>query len=251
MESIPQKTCTKCKQSKPLDMFSPAKKGLHGRQSYCKPCMVLAQADYARRNPEKMRDKGRRRYSRHKDQINAERQAKRKNDGDALRERARERYWQDRERKAEERRQYNAENRERLNQARRMSYWRDPDRTRAASRSRYARNHEHIIRQSKIATKNWRARNRAAYNAKEHRYRAHKRGNGGTYTAQQWTELIERYGHQCLKCLRREPEIKLTVDHVIPVSLGGSNDISNIQPLCLSCNTSKRNRNTTDYRLLH
>jgi 5-methylcytosine-specific restriction endonuclease McrA len=40
----------------------------------------------------------------------------------------------------------------------------------------------------------------------------------------------------------------LTEDHVVPLSLGGSNDIDNIQPLCKSCNSSKRGRHI-DYRL--
>lgn len=36
-------------------------------------------------------------------------------------------------------------------------------------------------------------------------------------------------------------------DHVVPVLFGGSNDISNIQPLCRSCNSSK-GASTVDYR---
>ena len=31
----------------------------------------------------------------------------------------------------------------------------------------------------------------------------------------------------------------LTVDHVVPLSLGGGNGIDNIQPLCQNCNSSK------------
>lgn len=34
----------------------------------------------------------------------------------------------------------------------------------------------------------------------------------------------------------------LTRDHVIPLSAGGSNDISNIVPACLRCNQTKGGR---------
>ncbi len=50
-----------------------------------------------------------------------------------------------------------------------------------------------------------------------------------------------------LGCGYKEPEIKLTLDHVIPLSKGGRNIIDNIQPLCLACNDSKGTKNT-DYR---
>jgi 5-methylcytosine-specific restriction endonuclease McrA len=67
---------------------------------------------------------------------------------------------------------------------------------------------------------------------------------GEHFTAEEWLALVEECGGRCLCCGSQEP---LTVDHVIPLSLGGANSIDNIQPLCESCNLLK-DQGTTDYR---
>lgn len=73
--------------------------------------------------------------------------------------------------------------------------------------------------------------------AKRHLYL--KRGNGGSYTLGEWDLLKLQYGYTCPSCKKQEPVIKLTVDHIIPLSKGGSNNIENIQPLCGLCNSTK------------
>ncbi|MCA1716250.1 MAG: HNH endonuclease [Actinobacteria bacterium] len=50
----------------------------------------------------------------------------------------------------------------------------------------------------------------------------------------------------CLCC--GDGEALLTPDHVVPLSLGGSNLTENIQPLCVNCNSWK-NVKVIDYRL--
>ena len=55
--------------------------------------------------------------------------------------------------------------------------------------------------------------------------------------------LLER-DKVCLKC---GSETRLTIDHVTPLSKGGSNDYSNLQILCKKCNLSKGS-DIADYR---
>lgn len=69
----------------------------------------------------------------------------------------------------------------------------------------------------------------------------------GSHTDEQWQELKTFYSFKCLCCGRQEPAIKLTRDHVIPLTQGGSDSIDNIQPLCARCNSKKNYRNI-DYR---
>lgn len=79
------------------------------------------------------------------------------------------------------------------------------------------------------------------------RRRLRLRGVGGHHSLAQWKELKRRYDYTCLACGRREPEIELTRDHIVPLLNGGTDDIENIQPLCRSCNSSKSAK-AVDYR---
>lgn len=51
-------------------------------------------------------------------------------------------------------------------------------------------------------------------------------------------QLLENAGYKCQECENRE---NLTVDHIVPITRGGTNDVSNFQILCRSCNASKGN----------
>lgn len=69
-----------------------------------------------------------------------------------------------------------------------------------------------------------------------------KRANGGSHSLSEWHNLKAQYNWTCPCCYKQEPEIKLSQDHIIPVSKGGSDNIENIQPLCMPCNLRKHTR---------
>lgn len=75
--------------------------------------------------------------------------------------------------------------------------------------------------------------------------KARRRGAEGKFTPAEWRSLLDKYEHKCLWCGKTGG--KLTVDHVLPVSKGGTNYIDNIQPLCDHCNKSK-NARIIDFR---
>lgn len=69
------------------------------------------------------------------------------------------------------------------------------------------------------------------------------------HSEQQWQTLLEMTGHRCLYpgCA----SIKPTRDHIIPLAKEGTDEIDNIQPLCLSHNGFKQHHLIIDYRPAH
>lgn len=52
-------------------------------------------------------------------------------------------------------------------------------------------------------------------------------------------EILRRDNHTCHYCGGTSPTVALTVDHVIPRALGGTNDPSNLVAACRDCNAGK------------
>jgi diadenosine tetraphosphate (Ap4A) HIT family hydrolase len=61
-------------------------------------------------------------------------------------------------------------------------------------------------------------------------------------------EVLKRAKHRCELCGAHEDQAALHVDHIVPRAKGGSDDLSNFQTLCVTCNTNKRDRDDTDFR---
>jgi 5-methylcytosine-specific restriction endonuclease McrA len=74
--------------------------------------------------------------------------------------------------------------------------------------------------------------------ARKHRRRAQKAGAGGSCSPAQWRSILARCKGLCQRC--GSPG-EMTRDHIIPLSRGGSDDWTNIQPLCHGCNSIKCN----------
>jgi 5-methylcytosine-specific restriction endonuclease McrA len=117
---------------------------------------------------------------------------------------------------------------------------------------------------SNRASSEWKKRNREYVNAKmrerrqadpakyakikkrsNDKRRAQKLSSVGVLPVDYENIIFSLYGRVCLKC-RSDRNIEM--DHVIPLSTGGIHCITNMQPLCRSCNASKGNRSSDDYR---
>lgn len=52
-------------------------------------------------------------------------------------------------------------------------------------------------------------------------------------------EILRRDNHTCQYCGEKAPDVTLHVDHVIPVTLGGSDQPGNLVAACKDCNSGK------------
>lgn len=86
------------------------------------------------------------------------------------------------------------------------------------------------------------SKTRAYHNFYSRRREAAKKRAAGCHTFGEWEVLKAQFNWTCPCCKRIEPDIRLSQDHIVPVSRGGSDNIENIQPLCRSCNSRKHTK---------
>ena len=131
-------------------------------------------------------------------------------------------------------------NRERVKKYHRGWYEENKGRVKESSREWIRANPE----RARASRRKWHEANRECARLSARIRKANKRSNGGSFTRAEWKTLCAHYENKCLCC---GVGGIMSIDHVIPLSRGGTNDIGNLQPLCLTCNKHKHT-DSTDYR---
>ena len=84
--------------------------------------------------------------------------------------------------------------------------------------------------------------NRLNHKKYKHVRRAREVNANGFFDPAEFLSLVERLENKCPGCGIWFESKDFTIDHIVPLSKGGTNFIQNIQPLCMRCNVRKNAR---------
>jgi 5-methylcytosine-specific restriction endonuclease McrA len=222
------KVCIKCNERKEYSEFHKRDTAKDGYRNDCKACVSARSKGYYQANPDKYKNKA----SQWREE-NSERKA------------AADRAWQ--EANPEKVAEYRRRTRQ-AHKAERAAYNRgwiqnNAERSQAYHKQYRADNRDKLTESRRA----WREANKSKVLAYDRDRRARVRNQVGYIKPGYWEAVLRFYGGKCLKCGTTED---LTLDHVIPLSLGGLHELRNFQILCGSCNYSKQARSCADYRTM-
>lgn len=226
-----KKACALCKERKPIQSFHRNAASDDGCATYCKQCACRLKAESTKRCKGK-KDEVRcaaascaqpftpRTYKSTCCSAECARRVRYATDREHMIAYARQWYRRNRERAAIRRKRYYVAHKgdERATAKKWLSL--NPDRARAITRRASAK-----YRSSGYGRKARRIRD---VNRRDKR--------AGTMNLADWEKKLRRLGHRCSGCGSRD---RIEIDHIIPLSKGGTNDIHNLQPLCRTCNARK------------
>lgn len=220
------KRCQRCGFEKPESEFGKNKSKKDGLTSYCKECITSYYAEWNKENSESRKET----YKKYREN--------------------------NKEKTYQATKKWRASNKEKVNLMKRVWAFFNREKIKMWHKEWYENNRDAILatqrekawyktEKGKETTKKWREQNKERIMVSNRNRKSALKNASGKVTVLEWEEIKDKYGNKCLRCGRSE--VKLTMDHVIPIAVGGSNTADNIQPLCGSCN-SKKNTKIEDYR---
>jgi len=215
------KQCTKCQETKSLDDFYREKRVSDGYQAQCKSCMREHKRLARQKNPNLDREY----YQANRERLQLKRKIK---------------YSLDEEGRAKEREQqrlYYQKHREALKA--KVRAYNKTNAAKISERNRLRRQDPDYVKVANERSRKYRA-NPANHKVLAHRtmqYYSRKYEAKGFSTKAQLQARWDYYGGRCWICTDEAKEM----DHVIPLSKGGTNWPANLKPICRSCNARKSN----------
>ena len=160
------------------------------------------------------------------------------------RARAKEWYQRNKERAKPRIRTWKKENPERVKASNSRSYVKHKD-ERLAAGKRWRQNHLEYYR---VRALDFYRKNSTESKLRNHERRTRRRAllvDAGSFSVAEWRAKVRSCENKCYYCHVRLTRRSETVDHMIPISRGGSNTVENVVPACLRCNLRK-NRLTAE-----
>lgn len=230
--SVPLKRCTKCGNEHPAtpEYFYRDKSNIrYGLKPECKVCVKARKPDrdiaraserkYRMLNPEKVLETARRYRDSHRKEIQQRQREKYNSNPEKYRNASRESQHRHREKYKEYNKTYYENNIEK-------------ERQRSLN---YQRKNRIVVREKQRL---YRLSNLNKDRIKSQRRRSRKKGASGKYTLADIANQLKSQHSKCYYCGVNLDDI-YTIEHVVPLSRGGSNAPDNIVISCPHCNFSK------------
>lgn len=222
------KTCTKCKETKPVSEFTRDKSKKDGLRTTCKACHKA----YREANKGLIAAKKKAWAAANKESIAAKKKAWRQSNKESID--AQKKAWDaaNPDKVKGYQKAYREANKEKVKAYQKAWAAANPDKVKAYHKAYFEANKEKV----KSSQKAYREASKVKRRAYEHARRARKENAQGTHTAEQWQARLDYFGHKCRYCGSRD---NIECEHQIPLSRGGSNWPANLAPACKSCNCGK------------
>jgi len=208
METTQLKICSQCKLEKSINEFH-FRKDTQKYRNQCKHCISIKNKQYRDENKDKISHNKKEYARKNRDKISDYQKEYRIKNKDSIREN--QKRWE-------------------INNpyARRKSYMKYVENNRELINKKY-KEYSKTPQGIKARKVSWHNRSKKL------------RGAGGKLRAEDIAKMMENQKHRCVYC-NKGIKHKYHIDHINPISKGGTNYIENIQLLCPTCNLKKSDK---------